>query len=92
VYSYKGNSNTKSLAYTSLAHPVLEYEAACWDPYRKGQINALDRVLNIAAKFAHHTNDSNLETLTQNRKIARIYALFKAYRGEWAWKAIGDRL
>jgi hypothetical protein len=40
----KGNSNTKSLAYTSLVRPILEYEAACSDPYRKGQINALDRV------------------------------------------------
>jgi len=28
----KGNKNTKSLAYTSLAHPILEYGAACWDP------------------------------------------------------------
>jgi hypothetical protein len=25
----KGNSNTKSLAYTSLAHPIHEYEVAC---------------------------------------------------------------
>jgi hypothetical protein len=85
----KGNSNTKSLAYTSLVRPILEYGAACWDPYRKGQINSLDRVLNMAAKFAHHRNDSNWETLTQRRKIARICALFKAYTGERAWKAIG---
>ena len=28
----------------------------------------------------------------QHRKISRICALFKAYSGEWAWKAIGDRL
>jgi hypothetical protein len=72
--------------------PILEYGAACWDPYRKGQINALDRVQNMAAKFAYHRNDSNWETLTQRRKIARICALFKAYTGERAWKAIGDRL
>jgi hypothetical protein len=88
----KGNSNTKSLAYTSLVRPILEYGAACWDPYRKGQINALDRLQNMAAKFAHHRNDSNWETLTQRRKVARICALFKAYMGERAWKAIGDRL
>jgi len=30
----KGNSNTKSLAYMSLVRPILEYGAACWDPYR----------------------------------------------------------
>jgi hypothetical protein len=78
--------------YTSLVRLILEYGAARWDPYRKGQINALDRVQNIEAKFAHHRNYSNWETLTQRRKIARICALFKAYTGERAWKAIGDRL
>jgi hypothetical protein len=28
----KGNSSTKSLAYTSLVRPILEYGAASWDP------------------------------------------------------------
>jgi hypothetical protein len=46
----KGNSNTKSLACTSLVLPILEYGAACWDPCRKGQINALHRVKNMAAE------------------------------------------
>jgi len=36
----KGNRNTKSLAYTPLVRPVLEYGVACWDPCR-GQINML---------------------------------------------------
>lgn len=67
---------------------ILENEAVCWDPYRNGQINALEGVQNMATKFAHHRSDSNWETLTQRRKIARIFALFKAYAGEWAWKAI----
>jgi hypothetical protein len=75
----KANSSTKSLAYTSLVRPILEYGAASWDPYRKGQIHALDRVQNAAAKFALHRNDSNWETLTQRRKVSRICALFKAY-------------
>jgi len=38
------NRNTKSLAYTSLVRPILEYGAACWDPCTEGQINALDQV------------------------------------------------
>jgi hypothetical protein len=88
----KGKSNTKSLAYTSLVLPILEYGAASWDPYREGQINALDRLKQKAAKFSNHKADSNWETLAQRRKIARIYSLFKAYTGERAWKAIGDRL
>jgi len=34
----KGNSNSKSLTYMSLEHPLLEYGAVNWNPYREGQI------------------------------------------------------
>ena len=47
---------------------------------------------NKAAKFAYHTNETKWETLTQRRKIARLCAPHKAYCGEQAWKAVGDRL
>jgi len=76
----------------SLVRPTLEYGVACWDPYREGQISALNRVQKKAAKFAHHKNSPNWETLASRRKLSRICALFKAYSGERAWKAIGDRL
>jgi len=36
----------------SLVCPILEYGASCWDPYREGLINALDRVQKKEAKFA----------------------------------------
>ena len=88
----KGNSNIKSLAYMTLVRPILEYGAACWDPYREGQINALARVQKKAAKFAYHKNSPTWETLASRRKLSRICALFKAYSGERAWKPIGDRL
>jgi len=65
----KGNNNTKRLAYMSLVLTILEYEAACWDPYREGQIIALDRVQKKAAKFAHHTNSPNWENLASRRKL-----------------------
>jgi len=87
----KSNSNT-SLAYMSLVRPILEYGAACWDPYREGQISALDRVQKKAAKFAHKTNSPNWEILASRRKLSRICALFKVYSGEPAWRPIGDRL
>jgi hypothetical protein len=88
----KGNKNTKSLAYTSLVCPILEYGAACWDPYRECQISALEQVQNKAAKFAHHAGGSDWESLVQRRNIARMCVLYKAYTGERAWKTIGDRL
>ena len=88
----KGNSNTKSLAYTSLVHPILEYGAACWDLYREWQISALDRVQKKAPKFAHHTTSPHWETLALRRMLSRICALFKAHSAERAWKTIGDRL
>jgi len=85
----KGNSSTKILVYTTLVGPILEYGAACWDPYREGKIHVLDRLQKKSAKFAHNTN---WETLSQRRKIKRTCGLFKAYSREWAWKAIVDRL
>jgi len=78
----KGNKNTKSLAYTSLVRPILEYGAACWDPYRKCQISALDCAQNKDAKFAHHSEGSEWELLAQCRKTARMCALYKAYTGD----------
>jgi hypothetical protein len=59
---------------------------------KDGQINVLDRVQKKAAKFAHHRSKSNWETSTERRKLARLCALFEAYTGERAWKAVGDRL
>jgi len=72
--------------------PILEYGALCWNPYREGKINALDRVQKKAAKFANPTNDSVWSTLKQRRKMAHICASFKDYTGERAWKAVRDRL
>jgi len=88
----KGNNNTKPLAYGALVRPILEYGAVCWDPYREGQVSALNQVQKRAAKFANNTNESGWETLAQRRLTARIYAIFKAHTGRWAWKAIGNRL
>ena len=88
----KGNSNTRSLGYMSLVHMILEYGAACWDLYRKGQISVLDKVQKKAAKFAHHTNSLKWETLALHRKLSCLCALYKAYCGEQAWKAMGNRL
>jgi hypothetical protein len=87
----KRNNSSKCLAYTIIC-PILEYGAACWDPYMEVQIQAFDRVQKKASKFAYNVNESNWETLMQHRQISHICAFFKAYAGEWVWKAIFDRL
>jgi hypothetical protein len=42
-------------------HPILEYGAVCWDPFRERQINALDWVQKKAAKFSNLMSDSDWE-------------------------------
>jgi len=52
----------------------------------------LDQVQKKAAEFTNHMNDSDWETCAQHRTITHLCALFKAYSGEQAWKAILYRL
>ena len=33
AYIQNGNNNTKRLAYTALARPIIECGAVCWDRY-----------------------------------------------------------
>jgi hypothetical protein len=63
----KGNNNTKHLAYTTLVSPMLEYGAVCWDPYREGQIGALNRVQRRAVKFANNADQTGWESLAELR-------------------------
>jgi len=53
----KGNNSTERLSYTALVRPILEYGAVCWDPYREGQVSALNRVQKRAAKFVNNINE-----------------------------------
>ena len=71
--------------------PIVECAAVFWDRYR-GQVSALNGVQNRAAKFANNIHLSVWETLAQQRLIARICTLFKAYTGRRAWNALGNRL
>jgi hypothetical protein len=53
----------------------------------------LPRLVNKhAPSYALEDTGSDWETFAQRRTIARLCALFKAYCGERAWKAIRDRL
>ena len=70
----------------SLVRPILEYGAACWDPYREGQISALDRVQKKAAKFEHHKNSPNWEILASRRKLSRMCALWGTRVEAYWWQ------
>jgi hypothetical protein len=71
--------------------PIVACGAVCWDPYREGQVSALNGWKKRADEFANNVNVSGWETLAQRRLVALICTLFKAYTGRWAWKAIGNR-
>jgi len=71
----KKGHNTRSLAYRSLARPILEYRAACWDPYREGHIKALDRVKKRAKRFAQNANGSG----RKRRRHVESYHAFVHY-------------
>jgi len=62
----------------------------CRNPYRKGQVIALDQVQKKAAKSANRMNVSVSENLAQRRKILIYVPSLKTE--ELAWKATGERL
>jgi len=70
MFPKKITKETKSLAYMSLVHPILEYGAACWNTCTEGQINALDRVQKKATQYTNHTQDSDYENLSQCRTLS----------------------
>jgi len=45
---------------------ILEYGAACWDPFREGQTSALEWVQKKEDKFANLKNNTNWEKLAQH--------------------------
>ncbi|KAJ4444008.1 hypothetical protein ANN_05797 [Periplaneta americana] len=49
VYAYSGGK-CKEIAYKSLVRPVMEYGAACWDPYRLEHIKTLEKIQKRALK------------------------------------------
>jgi hypothetical protein len=79
----KGNSNTKLLAYTALLRMILQYGAVCWDPYREGQVGALNCLQKRAAKFTN-MDQTGWEKFAERRMVARLCALYKTYTGRRA--------
>ena len=44
-------AHIKSIAYTTLVRPILEYASASWDPHCLKQVKTLERIQRQAARF-----------------------------------------
>ncbi|KAJ4445638.1 hypothetical protein ANN_12321 [Periplaneta americana] len=88
----KGSDKSKEIAYKSLVRPVMEYGAACWDPYRLEHIKTMGKIKKRALKYCRKNSPLKWETLKDRRTRIRLCALFKTYRGEPAWREIKNRL
>lgn len=91
----KSPSSVKLQAYLSLVRPVLEYASIVWDPYCNKEIDKLERIQRLAARFIcsdYKTSSSvsgmlgqlGLDPLHVRRKIARLkffYSLFHNQTG-----------
>ena len=78
----------KSLAYTSLVRPNLEYAATVWDPYTKKDKDKLERVQNQAARFCMNNYDRHAsvtamkrelqwKSLEERRRVSRLCMMYK---------------
>lgn len=76
-------SNVKLTAYLTLVRPMLEYASVVWSPFKKNQIDKIERIQRRAARFIlskYKRQDSvtamliqlNLPTLSERREIARL--------------------
>jgi len=67
LLEFLDSQHMKVARLVALGRPILEYWASCWDPYREGHINALERVQEKETKFAYHMNYSVWDTLVKHR-------------------------
>ncbi|KAJ4452158.1 hypothetical protein ANN_03676 [Periplaneta americana] len=96
----KSNRRSNELAYKTLVRPIMEYGAVGWDPYRRNQIDSIEKVQRRAAKYVkvgkRHgeeiVKDLGWEFLESRRRKTRLTALFKAQTGHKAWTDINARL
>ena len=56
---YMCSSESKSMAYTSLVRPILEYSCSAWDPYTSKNITEIEAVQKRAARFVTKNYDFN---------------------------------
>ena len=81
--NHKCASNTKSLAYTSLVRPTLEYASPAWDPFLNKNILTIEMIRRQAAcwvKSDYNWNSSvtamlydlQWSTLSHHQEVSRL--------------------
>ena len=58
-------THIKSIAYTTLVRPILEYASASWDPHCLKHIKTLERIQRQAARFCTQNYSREPGTVTQ---------------------------
>ena len=88
----------KSLAYTTLVRPLLEYASAAWDPYTGRNVRDIEMVQRRAARFVAKeygyemsvsglVSDLGWQTLQRRWQNARLTMFHKAQSG---WPGLSD--
>ena len=86
-----GSVSIKQQAYFSLVRPLVEYASTVWDPYTQANIQKLEMVQQLAARYitSRHRNTSSVSDMLQSlrwrslearRKDARLCMMFKTDR------------
>ena len=87
-----GNKKTKETAYKALVRPLLEYAATVWDPYTASEIQIIEKVQRIAARWVsnRHRQTScvntmldalNWPTLQERHRRTRLEMFYKFHYG-----------
>ena len=83
------NETTTKLLYKSLVRPHLEYGAVLWNPFRKGDIDFIERVQHRATKignlkslkYEERLEVLELPTLENRRRRGDLIQMFKLSKG-----------
>ena len=86
--------STRALAYKTLSRPQMEYSASVWDPYKREDINTLEKVNRRAARVVFRksfrqqgVSPTSLlqrlgwDTLEKRRQDQRLTMMYKIYHG-----------